>query len=516
MNDDPMCHLLGWTERSMKDDHSDNRPKHTDTDSAPATSNNNNLATVIEVPPPSFQHPHQQPESLASLSSIPADGSGNEHLGQQDHERNNSSSSAVHVSATHNGKKLRQRIVRAKELPFYQGGVRPKHVRIVRFIGRCGFIAKGVVYGIIGVLIMTNVSGTFTPNGSQGNESPQGAFLLLGGIPAIGRPILVVMAIGLITYLCWRFWEAITGQAYDATLSKRTNFFRYRLSPIVSGLVYCGYLYYLIQMIYQTEEEQQKTASSNEFPASWTDTTVGSAFVGIFGVAFMIAFATQLVNAITGNFIPDLSTSDPTTTPTTTTTAARKWEARTVHLFGRIGFGGRAAMFGTLSGFFWESLAERNESGELNVVAAAIGKLSTHTGGLFFMVILGLSLIIYGIFAIANAYYKYFPTPPPSRIPLYALTTADADDDDDDNNIIISGKQGEDVASGVQSSQQLQRLEGQEGQEEQEGDRRNVVAGVAADHRPGPKIWWRRLWMRVYPTSSANRNSTDDIEKQQQ
>ncbi|KAI7887423.1 hypothetical protein K492DRAFT_121219 [Lichtheimia hyalospora FSU 10163] len=308
-------------------------------------------------------------------------------------------------------------IIRAKSLPFYRGGVRPRHAKIVRFIGRCGFVAKGVVYGIIGVLVLTNVSGAWTPNGSQGNESPQGAFLLLGGIPAIGRPILVVMAIGLITYLVWRFWEAITGQAFDAMLSKRTNFFRYRLSPIVSGGVYCAYLYYLIQMIYQTNEEQQKTASSNEFPASFTDTTVGSAFIGVFGVAFMIAFATQIQNAVTGNFIPDLKTSAPD---------ARRWEARIVNLSGRIGFGGRAAMFGTLSGFFWDSLAKRNESGNVNVVAAAIAKLATHDGGKAFMVLLGLSLIIYGLFAIANAYYKYFPTPPPSRISMYQLI---ADDD---------------------------------------------------------------------------------------
>lgn len=201
-------------------------------------------------------------------------------------------------------------------------------------------------------------------------------------------------------------------------LSKRTNFFRYRLSPIVSGGVYCAYLYYLIQMIYQTNEEQQKTASSNEFPASFTDTTVGSAFIGVFGVAFMIAFATQIQNAVTGNFIPDLSTSAPD---------ARKWEARIVNLSGRIGFGGRAAMFGTLSGFFWDSLAKRNESGNVNVIAAAIAKLATHNGGKVFMVILGLGLIIYGLFAIANAYYKYFPTPPPSRINMYQLIPEDND-----------------------------------------------------------------------------------------
>lgn len=63
--------------------------------------------------------------------------------------------------------------VAEEDLKFYQGGVRKKHKPFVKWIGRIGFIAKGVVYGCIGVLTLTNLSGAWTPNGSQGNESPQ-------------------------------------------------------------------------------------------------------------------------------------------------------------------------------------------------------------------------------------------------------------------------------------------------------------------------------------------------------
>jgi hypothetical protein len=64
-------------------------------------------------------------------------------------------------------------ILDKSELKFYQGGVPKKYRPVVKWIGRLGFIAKGVVYGCIGVLTCTNVSGAWTPNGSQGNESPQ-------------------------------------------------------------------------------------------------------------------------------------------------------------------------------------------------------------------------------------------------------------------------------------------------------------------------------------------------------
>jgi hypothetical protein len=222
-------------------------------------------------------------------------------------------------------------------------------------------------------------------------------------------------------------WEAITGQGSDASFSKKKNFFRYRLSPFVSGLVYTAYAYYVIHMIFQTEEEQQASASSKTFPASWSDSTLGKAGIGILGIAFLIAFFTQIINAITGNFINDLKTSEP---------GARKWEAFILHTAGRIGFGGRAALFGTMSGFFWDSLASRNESGDKNMVAAAVGKLATSGGGRFFMGLLGVTLVIYAVFAVANAYYKYFPTPPPaSRREYYTndLVRPELSDSDSDS-----------------------------------------------------------------------------------
>ncbi|CAO0798465.1 unnamed protein product [Mucor circinelloides] len=332
----------------------------------------------------------------------------NDHLTPQ----NSTDASAVSAPTTSDP-------IKEEDLRFYQGGVRQKHKTFVKWIGRIGFIAKGIVYGCIGVLTITNVTGAWTPNGSEGNESPQGAFLLLGGIPSIGRSILIVMAVGLVLYIIWRMWEAITGQGSDASFGKKKNFFRYRLSPFVSGLVYTAYAYYVIQMIFQTSEEQQHAASSSTFPASWTKTTLGKAGIGILGVAFLIAFTTQIINAVTGNFIKDLKTSEPGT---------NKYLAFGLHTLGRIGFGGRAALFATMSGFFWDSLAEANESGDKNMVAAAIGKLANSGGGRFFMVILGLSLVIYALFAVLNAYFKYFPTPPPTRQEFYTHDVVDPDE----------------------------------------------------------------------------------------
>lgn len=61
----------------------------------------------------------------------------------------------------------------------------------------------------------------------------QGAFILVGN-NSFGYPLLVVMAVGVLIYACWRFWEGITGQGSDDAFGPFKNFFRYRLSPLVS------------------------------------------------------------------------------------------------------------------------------------------------------------------------------------------------------------------------------------------------------------------------------------------
>ncbi|RCI05895.1 hypothetical protein CU098_013216 [Rhizopus stolonifer] len=384
----------------------------------------------------------------------------------------------------------------SSQLHFYQGGVRKEHKHFVKWIGRIGFIAKGIVYGCIGVLTISNVTGAWTPNGSAGNESPQGAFLLLGGIPTIGRSILIVMAVGLVLYIIWRMWEAITGQGSDASFSKKKNFFRYRLSPFVSGLVYTAYAYYVIRMIFQTSEEQQASASSKTFPASWTDSTLGKAGIGILAIAFMIAFTTQVINAISGNFIQDLKTSKP---------GARKWEAFIVHMFGRVGFGGRAALFGTMAGFFWDSLAEANESGSKNMVAAAISKLANTGGGRFFMVVLGLGLVIYAVFAVSNAYYKYFPTPPPTRHEYYTHDVVHPDESSDSSDSSSRNSSTNDPQRRAHSHNDTTKSTTKE--HKHDDDTPSTASGIK--HIYKTSSWFPSFWNRNKEPTSI------DLEKQQ-
>lgn len=77
-------------------------------------------------------------------------------------------------------------------------------------------------------------------------QAVQGAFILLGN-NNFGYPLLIVMAMSVFMYVCWRFWEGITGQGSDDAFGPSKNFFKYRLSPFVS--VSCIYKYTLLLLL---------------------------------------------------------------------------------------------------------------------------------------------------------------------------------------------------------------------------------------------------------------------------
>ena len=57
---------------------------------------------------------------------------------------------------------------------------------------------------------------------------------------------------GVVLYVTWRFWEGITQQGAHPAYGAFKNFFTYRLSPLVSGFVYCAYLAFCATLVPKT------------------------------------------------------------------------------------------------------------------------------------------------------------------------------------------------------------------------------------------------------------------------
>ncbi|KAF1797991.1 hypothetical protein FB192DRAFT_1476557, partial [Mucor lusitanicus] len=323
-------------------------------------------------------------------------------------------------------------------------GVRPRHCFIVSWLGRIGFIAKGIVYAVMGGLCIAtaqHLKGDIT-----GTESPMGAFVFLS-LFSIGTPILIVMFIGILFYSVWRFWEGLTGQGYDALCSHFGNFFRARLSPIVSGIVYLVYLVYIGKLLTQTREERMNSTSQSTgcFPSCWasSDQWVYRMAVGVFGVAFVIAFITQAQNGFSNRWHKDLKTED----------RSSKAEKYIVYALGHLGFLARAGVFMFVAVFMFKTLRHPTMVSERDAFSDAINQVISVHGGYIGLWFLGIGLILFGVFAVLNSYYKYFPTPPPSRNYVY---NCEAKATDDESAAIMSGDRCQSNNSGAIQQEMVQ------------------------------------------------------------
>ncbi|MGH2908780.1 MAG: DUF1206 domain-containing protein [Solirubrobacteraceae bacterium] len=99
-------------------------------------------------------------------------------------------------------------------------------------LARAGLVARGVVYGVIGVLSI----GLATGAGGK-TESQTGALKTIAHQP-FGTVVLIALAIGLLGYAAWRLLEGVSGFGAGETASAA-----HRASAIASGAAYavlCG------------------------------------------------------------------------------------------------------------------------------------------------------------------------------------------------------------------------------------------------------------------------------------
>ncbi|KAI8912300.1 hypothetical protein DFJ77DRAFT_467688 [Powellomyces hirtus] len=325
-------------------------------------------------------------------------GATDHHRTSRDGRRNSTSSTVTYQSSNF-------------DHPHGEVGIDPEHKTTVKVFGRTGFAAKAVIYGVLGGLLIRVAAG--------GNEdsSPQGVFVLVGD-NNVGIPLLVIMAIALAFYVVWRWWEAFTGQGSDASFSKKKNFFKYRVSPFVSGAVYAAYTYYVIKTIFTSREQRRsedKSADTTQsaFPDSWTSAGVhGKIGVAFLGILFLVATLIQWQVAITAPFRRELYQNK----------LENKFVRTFIHTIGRIGFTARGFLFMLVAVLMFRSVGSDEDDADVDdptrsITGKAVNALSTKWWGKAILIIIGSGLLIYSIFALSNVYYKIFPTPPPSRKP---------------------------------------------------------------------------------------------------
>ncbi len=156
---------------------------------------------------------------------------------------------------------------------------------------RAGLVARGVVYGVIGILAFKLAVG------SGGKTESQAGALKTIADQAFGDVLLIVLATGLAAYAIWRMIAGVAG-----TRPNEDGALQRRVSAIASGAVYAALCYTAVKII---AGGQGSSGSPRHATAGVLGWPAGPVIVAIAGVALIGVGAYQGYKGISRDFEED-------------------------------------------------------------------------------------------------------------------------------------------------------------------------------------------------------------------
>ena len=243
---------------------------------------------------------------------------------------------------------------------------------------RLGYAARGIVYVLLGYLALSTAG--------KAQEGQNAVFDLIQDVP-LGKPLLYLVALGLLAYAIFKLIDAATDVENhgDDTSGKAK-----RIGSGASGIAHLLLAYTAYQFANGDKQQSGGGSSSGQEAASSILTwEVGPLLLGIAGLGFVIGAAMQAKSAWTANFMKHVGGGAP----------------GYVRPIGRAGHSARAVVF-LLIGWSLVKGAWLSQSSEVKGLGDALVALSG-MGVLYTLVALG--LILFGIFSLIVARYRIIP-----------------------------------------------------------------------------------------------------------
>ncbi len=252
----------------------------------------------------------------------------------------------------------------------------------IKQVARAGYISKGTVYAVTGVLAFGAAAGL----GSQ-SKGKLGVLEYLQNQP-FGNIILGVLALGLLCYAFWRFFQSIQDPENIGTdvkaMGKRIGFF-------VSGLVYLGLAVFSAYKIFEGGGDSGQSSGSSMLPQE----SLPYIFYAIaIGLAIKSVF--QFVKAYKGEFLDKFHLDSLSNINT----------RKTIKWLGYAGMISRGIVVGIVSYFFFRA-ADGGGSEEMKGTAEAFSFLRESSGP-WLVGLVAFGLICYGAYMFIMAKYRRF------------------------------------------------------------------------------------------------------------
>ena len=245
---------------------------------------------------------------------------------------------------------------------------------------RLGFLAKGLVYALIGVLAFQ------VAMGDQQRADQKGALQAIAAKPG-GSVVLWLMVLGFLAYAVWRFSEAAFGRRNETDEKKRTA---KRIGSALNGAIYLSFAV----LAFRTVTSSSSASSGADITAKVLEWPGGQAIVVIAGLVIMVVAVALAWRGLKTDFEKHLNTGGMSRT---TFTAVRR--------LGQVGYIARGAVF-FLIGALVVKAAVDHQPGKAQGFDVALRSLAGAPFGQVLLIAAALGLICFGAYCVAEARYR--------------------------------------------------------------------------------------------------------------
>lgn len=248
-------------------------------------------------------------------------------------------------------------------------------------LGRAGFVARGLVYGIIGVLALQLALGA---GGKITNQ--QGAFQTIARQP-FGKLLLILLAIGLAGYSFWRLTRAIIGHGREDSDSALD-----RVSGAASGVAYAVLCVGAIEILVGSSGGGSSNAKHTTAGVlGWPG---GAWLVGIAGLLMIGVALYQGYQGVSRDFLEDSRTEEMGA-------ATKRW----ITGIGMVGHLARMVVFGLIGIFLVKAAIDFNSSAAVGL-DGVLAKLLHHPYGSYLLGIVSAGLVTFAVYSFSDARYR--------------------------------------------------------------------------------------------------------------
>ena len=255
-------------------------------------------------------------------------------------------------------------------------------------VARAGLVAKGVSFGIVGVLAVELALG-----GSGKATDREGALQAVAH-DWYGKVLLILLAFGFAAYATWQFVAAVAERRESDDVTSEGKAWGRRGGYVGCGLIYAALTIVTIRILSGSRVQESQDEKARQATATAFDLPAGRWLIGIAGLCILGAAVWNAYSAVSRRFEQRWRVAAMSSTE-------RQWGGRA----GVAGHLARAVVFG-LIGIFVVKAAADFEAREAIGLDGALQKLAQQPHGPWLLGLTAAGLIAYALFCLVEGRYR--------------------------------------------------------------------------------------------------------------